>query len=86
MDGDYEAEKAPLSAPMRPYGREAAHAAFAADPMYLEYLKEAAVVEAARRGRVIEIQEAEVTPVRRTQVDLDAALDADEEFQRLLRS
>ncbi len=86
LDGHYEAEKAPLPPKSLTFGIEDAHEAFSHDPMYLEFLKEAAVFEAAKRAKVIEIQEAALPPARRTQADLDAALDADEEFQQLIRS
>lgn len=83
MDAHYEAEKAPLPSKSLTYGIEDAHEAFSHDPMYLEFLKEAAVFEAAKRGKIIEVQEAPVPPARRTQAELDAALDADEDFQNL---
>ena len=50
-----------------------------------EYLREEAALEAARLGRVIEIAAIEVPPPRRSQEEMDAALEADEEFQALTR-
>ena len=83
LDGHYEAEKAPVKALTR-YDDEYIQRQLAASPEFQEYLREEAALEAARLGRVIEIAAIEVPPPRRTQEEMDAALAADEEFQKLL--
>lgn len=83
MDGHYEAEKAPVKALTR-YDDAYIQRQLAASSEFQGYLREEAALEAARLGRVIEIAAIEVPPPRRSQDEMDAALEADEEFQKLL--